>query len=102
MKKNNNFWAIALIINIPVFAINLFLFTPMLVEQIKMGKGTMIEMGALIVWLINIVTLIPLIIGIIFTFLSISKDYKWRTILNFSLICLSIIMMVLTTLFMNI
>ena len=100
MKKN--YWAIALLINVPIFMINLFLFIPMLVEQIKMGKGTMIEMGALIVWLINIVTLIPLIIGIIFSFLSISKNYKWRTIANFSLICLSIIMMVLTTLFMNI
>ena len=102
MKKNNNFWAIALIINNPVFAINLFLFIPMLVEQIKMGKGTMIEMGALIVWLINLITIVPLIIGIIFSFLSISKNYKWRTIANFSLIILSILMMFLTTLFMTI
>ena len=41
-KKSDSFGIIAFIINIPVFLIYLFLFLPMLVGQIKIGKGTKI------------------------------------------------------------
>ena len=46
-KKSNSFGVIAFIINILIFLINLFMFLPMLVEQIKIGKGTNIELAAL-------------------------------------------------------
>ena len=60
-KKSDSFGIIAFIINIPVFLISLFLFLPMLVEQIKIGKGTNIELGALWIWLIDIMIIERLI-----------------------------------------
>ena len=102
-KKSNLFGIIAFIINIPVFLINLFLFLPMLVEQIKIGKGTNIELGALWIWLIDIMIIAPLIVGLVLTIIStVKRDYKLRIISNYFLIIISITMIVLTTLFMNI
>jgi hypothetical protein len=102
-KKSNLFGIIAFIINIPVFLINLFLFLPLLVEQIKIGKGTNIELGALWIWLIDIMIIAPLIVGLVLTIIStIKRDYKWRIISNYFLIIISITMIVLTTLFMDI
>ncbi len=100
-KKSNSFGIIAFIINIPVFLINLFLFFPMLIEQIKIGKGTNIELGALWIWLIDIMIIAPLLVALVLTIIStIKRDYKWRIISNYSLVVISIIMIVLTTLFM--
>ena len=102
-RKNNVFGLISLIIGSICFFVNLGLFLPMLSEQIKtgFGAGTDIEMGALIVWLINGITIIPLIICVVFTVISVIKsDYKWKIITNISLIALTVVMMVLTTVFM--
>lgn len=102
-RKNNVFGLISLIIGSICFFVNLGLFLPMLSEQIKtgFGHGTDIEMGALIVWLINGITIIPLIICVVFTVISVIKsDYKWKIITNISLIALTVVMMVLTTVFM--
>ena len=102
-RKNNVFGLISLIIGSICFFVNLVLFLPMLSEQIKtgFGAGTNIEMGALIVWLINGITIIPLIICVVFTVISVIKsDYKWKIITNISLIALTVVMMVLTTVFM--
>ena len=102
-KKSNLFGIIAFIINIPVFLINLFLFLPMLVEQIKIGKGTNIELGALWIWLIDIMIIAPLIVGLVLIIIStVKRDYKWRISSNYFLIIISITMIALTTLFMDI
>ena len=101
--KNNVFGIVALIVLSFSFLANLALFIPMLAEQIKtgFGHGTNIEMGALVVWLFNGLSLVPFSIGVGFTIISIVKlDYKWKTIVNISLIVLTIIEMVLTTIFM--
>lgn len=100
-KKSNSFGVIAFIINILIFLINLFMFLPMLVEQIKIGKGTNIELAALWIWLIDIMIIAPLLVALVLIIISIvKKDYKWRIISNYSLIVISIAMIVLTTLFM--
>ena len=62
-KKSNSFGIIAFIINIPIFLINVFMFLPMLVEQIKIGKGTNIELAALWIWLIDIMIIVPLLVA---------------------------------------
>ena len=75
----------------------------MLAEQIKtgFGNGTNIEMGTLVVWLFNGLSLVPLSIGVVLTIISIVKlDCKWKIIINISLIVLTIIEMILTTVFM--
>ena len=102
-RKNNVFGIVALIILSFCFLANLALFIPMLSERIKtgFGNGTNIEMGALIVWLFNGLSLVPLFVGTIFTIISIIKhDCKWRIITNVSLSLLTIIEMILTTVFM--
>lgn len=100
-KKSNSFGVIAFIINILIFLIILFMFLPMLVKQIKIGKGTNIELAALWIWLIDIMIIAPLLVALVLTIISIvKKDYKWRIISNYSLIVISIAMIVLTTLFM--
>ena len=102
-RKNNAFGIVALIILSFCFFANLSLFIPMFVEQIKtgFGYGTDIEMGSLIVWLFNGLSLVPLSVGIVFTIISIVKlDYKWKIATNISLILLTIIEMALTTIFM--
>ena len=92
---------IAFIINTLIFLINSFMFLPMLVEQIKIGTGTKIELAALFIWLIDIMIIAPLLVALVLTIISIvKKDYKWRIISNYSLIVISIAMIVLTTLFM--
>ena len=98
-RKDYRLGTIAAIINVPIFLINLFMFLPMLAEQIELGKDTRIEMGALIIWFINILTIFPLIAAIILSVISIAKDYKWKIALNFVLSGLSILMMILTTIF---
>ena len=100
-KKSNSFGVIAFIINILIFLINLFMFLPMLVEQIKIGKGTNIELAALRIWLIDIMIIVPLLVTLVLTIIStVKRDHKWRIISNYSLVVMSITMIVLTTLFM--
>lgn len=100
-KKNNAFGVIAFIINILIFLINLFMFLPMLVEQIKIGKGTNIELAALWIWLIDIMIIVPLLVALVLTIISTAKrDHKWRIISNYFLVVISLTLMVLTTLFM--
>ncbi len=100
-KKSNSFGVIAFIINILIFLINLLMFLPMLVEQIKIGKGTNIELAALWIWLIDIMIIAPLLVALVLTIISTAKrDHKWRIISNYFLIVISIAMIVLTTLFM--
>ena len=75
----------------------------MLVEQIKIGKGTNIELGALWIWLIDIMIIAPLLVALVLTVIStVKRDYKWRIISNYFLIIISITMIVLTTSFMYI
>ena len=100
-RKNNVFGIIALAISTICFLVNLAFFLPMLVEQVRIGEGTLIEMGALAVWLLNGLTIVPLIVSLIFTIISITKkDYLWKIIANILLISLTVIEMVLTTVFM--
>ena len=100
-KKSNSFGIIAFIINIHIFLINIFMFLPMLVEQIKIGKGTNIELAALLIWLIDIMIIVPLLVALVLTIISTAKrDHKWRIISNYFLVVISLTLMVLTTLFM--
>ena len=92
---------IAFIINTLIFLINSFMFLPMLVEQIKIGTGTKIELAALFIWLIDIMIIVPLLVELVLTIISTAKrDHKWRIISNYFLVVISLTLMVLTTLFM--
>ncbi len=92
---------IALVNNSIILVISILLFIPMFLEQITYGAGTRIELGAILFWFIDFFLIIGLFITLILTIVSlISKDSKWRVICNFSIIAVSIILMILTTVFM--
>ena len=55
------------------------MFLPMLVEQIKIGKGTNIELSALWIWLIDIMIIVPLLVTLVLTIIStIKMIIKWK------------------------
>lgn len=105
MKRKNNetgvvIGIISLIINSIVLSFNLLMFIPMVLEQIEMGKGTNIELGYVFIVFIDFFLILFLIISLVLTIISIiTKDNKWRIILNFSFMAVSLILMVLTQLF---
>ncbi len=92
---------IAIIINSIILVISTLFFIPMFVEQITYGAGTKIELAVILFWFIDFFLIIGLFITLILTIVSlISKDSKWRVICNFSIIAVSILLMILTTIFM--
>lgn len=99
-KKGNTIGLIAFIVNYVIFFINLCIFIPMLIEQIRTGAGTNLELGVLYIWLIVVAMSTPLLVSSILTIISIAKkDCRWRVICNIIFVVLSITMMTLTTIF---
>jgi len=77
MKRDiHAFDIIVLVLLLYAFLLNLIPFVPMLIEQIEVGYGTYIEMGALIYWLIQIITIPAIIIGIIYFVIGMIKKYN--------------------------
>ncbi len=76
------------------------MFIPMLREQIEMGAETNIELGYVFIVFIDFFLILFLIISFVLTIISIiTLDDKWRIILNFSFMAVSLILMVLTQVF---
>ena len=59
------------------------LFGSMLKEQIEFGRGTRLEMGAIAIWIVEVLCLIPYIITIVLSIISIiKKDRLPKIIIN--------------------
>ena len=97
MQKNNVFGLISIIILALINLLFVFpFFFSMLKEQIEIGEGTRMEMGTLLIWLLEGLLIIPFTISIIFTIISIiKKDYLVK-IINLVLIIVCIMMTVLS------
>ena len=58
-------------------------FISMLVEQIRIGRGTDLEMGTIVILIGEVLALIPYVVAIVFTIISIRKhDYLKKIIIN--------------------
>lgn len=93
----------AIILNSLCFFADFLVFVPLLYEEITLGFGfgTQIEMLALVVWSVNILTVLPILAGIVLSIIStVKKDATWKIALNFSLISATLIEIFLSTLFM--
>ena len=101
-KRNDTFGLIALIIiSVLNVCFTLPLFVSMLVEQIRIGEGTTIEMGAIAIWILEGLCVVPLTVVIVFTMISaIKKDYLAKIIINITQIILYIVLHVLANLWM--
>ena len=81
--------------------VTLPLFIIMLVEQIRIGVGTNLEMGSLIVWTIQAMCFFPFTVAVFFFVVSIFKrDYWHKIIINAAQITLFIVLNVLTIVWM--
>ena len=104
MKKRFN-CILGLISIILLTILNSFLtlpiFVTMLVEQIRIGTGTALEMGALIIWSFEIICLFPFSISLFFTGISIyKKDYIPKIIINIVQIVLYLTLNILSIIWM--
>ena len=73
----------------------------MLVEQIRIGPGTMLEMGAILVWMFEIMCFFPFTVSVFFTIVSIFKrDYIPKIVINIVQIVLFITLNVLANIWM--
>ena len=104
MKKRFNcplgLIAIILLANLNTF-VSLPLFIIMLIEQIRIGVGTNLEMGSLIVWTVQAMCLFPFTVSLFFFVVSIfKKDYWHKIIINAALIAIFIVLNVLTIVWM--
>ncbi len=73
----------------------------MLSEQIRIGEGTMLEMGAIAIWILETLLLFPLHGCIFFIVISIvRKDYVPKIIINISLLAIYIVLHILSNLWM--
>ena len=77
------------------------IFIAMLVEQIKMGAGTALEMGAIIIWMFEIICFFPFSTAVFFTIVSIfKKDYIYKIIINITQIIIYIVLNILANVWM--
>lgn len=103
VKQKSAAGVAATILNSLCFVTDFLVFIPLLYEKISLGfgSGTQIEMFALVVWTVNIITIPPIIVGATLSIISAVKKDAGRTVaLNFSLISLTLIEIFLSTLFM--
>ena len=100
MRKNNVFGLTSLIIlKIMTCLFVLPFFISMLREQIEIGKGTLLDMGALAVWMVEAILLIPFLISVVFTIISaVQNDYKAKIIANIVLISVCVVLTILANL----
>lgn len=97
MRKNNVFGLTSLIIlKIMTCLFVIPFFISMLREQIEIGKGTLLEMGTLALWMAESILLIPFLISVVFTVISaVQKDYKAKIITNIVLISACVVLTIL-------
>ena len=77
------------------------LFFTMLIEQIRIGAGTALEMGAIIVWMFEVIFFFPFSVALFFTVVSIfKKDYIRKIVINIVQIVLYITLHVLANVWM--
>lgn len=98
MEKNSAFGITSLVI---ISTLNSFFTIPfflsMLIEQIRLGTGTNLEMGAIVVWFFEAALLIPFTLCIVFTILSIEKkDDQSIIVVNLVQIVLYIVLNILS------
>lgn len=78
-------------------------FLPMFSEQIKTGwgYGTNIEMGALILWLLQGISLVPIALAAVFIVLAIvNKDHHWKIVLSGAFLAGTVLSIALSNLFL--
>lgn len=76
-------------------------FLTMLVEQIRIGEGTALEMGAFIIWSFEIICFFPFSVALFFTGVSIyKKDYIHKIVINIFQIVLYITLNILAIVWM--
>lgn len=100
--KNDVFGLVALIILAIGNTLHLVVFLSMLSEQIQTGWGgsTNIEMGALYIWLFEVLVMIGAVVSIVLYVVSLVRgDRKSKAIANASLIVALIAQVVLTNIF---
>ena len=101
-RRNCVFGTISIIVlSLMNLVFTLPLFITMLSEQIRMGEGTMLEMGAIAIWILEVLLLFPLHGCIFFIVISIvRKDYVPKIIINLSLLTIYIVLNVLSNMWM--
>ena len=81
--------------------VTLPLFIIMLVEQIRIGAGTNLEMASLIIWTVQAMCFFPFTVAVFFFVVSIFKrDYWHKIIINAVQITLFIVLNVLSNVWM--
>ena len=81
--------------------VTLPLFIIMLIEQIRIGAGTNLEMGSLIVWTVQVMSFFPFTVAVFFFVVSLfKKDYWHKIIINSVQITIYIVLNVLTNVWM--
>lgn len=104
MNTKSRVWGTnALLVTAPLFIFHFLVsFLPMFAEQIQTGwgYGTDIEMGALILWLLQGLSLIPIALAAVFFVLAIvNKDKRWKTVLSGALLAGTVLSIALSNLF---
>lgn len=99
-RKPNAFDIITLILLLYALLLNLFVFTPILIEQINFGYGTQYEMGVLYFWMFQLLTVPALLTGIVYTVVAFIKKFnKSLFITNVSVLALSLLFIILSNIF---
>ena len=77
------------------------IFITMLIEQIRIGIGTTLEMGTLLIWSFEIICLFPFTVALFFTGVSIyKKDYIPKIVTNIVQIVLYLTLNILSIVWM--
>ena len=77
------------------------LFMTMLVEQIRIGAGTALEMGTFIIWAFELMCFFPFTVALFFTGVSIyKKDYIHKIVINIVQIVLYLTLNILSIIWM--
>ena len=99
MKRKNCASGIISLIIISILNVlfTLPLFVTMLSEQIRIGQGTSLDIGAIAVWILEGLCFIPLTMCIVLTIFSIvKKDYLPKIIINIIQIIIYIVLHILS------
>lgn len=99
-RKPNAFDIITLVLLLYAFSLNLFVFVPIMIEQINFGAGTQYEMFVLYFWLFQLLTVPALLTGIVYTVVAFMKKFnKSLFITNVSVLALSLLFIILSNIF---
>ena len=99
MKRSNCVFGIIslIIISILNLLFTLPLFTTMVSEQIRIGQGTNLDIGAIAVWIFEGLCFVPFTACIVFTIISIARrDYLPKIIINIFQIVLYLVLHILS------